>query len=236
MTYTSKFISKKELAKDTYMFTFKKPVGFEFEAGQFTSVFLPGYSDKNPRDHKHTFSIASSPTDNEVQIATRIRKTEFKSGLMKLKKGTEVQLGHPGGSMTLPEDMEISIVFLVGGIGITPVRGMLRYIAAKKKNYKIKVIYSNKKKKTTAFFDELTEEYDKFDNIEIVLTMTDEKGWQGEKGRINKKLIEKVVGNIPDNLFYVVGSELFNEKMSDILVKAGVKVEDIKSETFFGYD
>src|ERR671927_103063 len=137
---------KREVAKGTLLVLFDL-LGREvdFRPGQYFGVPLldPPYDDeKGPRRH---ITVVTSPTERGVLgLCTRLRDTAFKKTLAELKVGDAVEVEQPKGDWALPEDTSPSYVFVAGGIGITPYRSMLRYIADTGAPYRIALVYSNR--------------------------------------------------------------------------------------------
>src|SRR6266853_2688919 len=112
---------KKELAKGTMAFCFGldgQP--FVFKPGQCIRITLldPLYKDK--KSHARDFSIASSPGELSLMIATRMTGSAFKRSLADLPVGASVQVNGPYGDFFLDVDSMQPAIFLAGGIGITP--------------------------------------------------------------------------------------------------------------------
>src|SRR5512142_1223775 len=125
VTYIIKLKERKEVAEGTTAFYFEKPADFRFKAGQYLvlSLFDPPETDSEGNDR--TFSIASAPFENRLMVATRMRNTAFKRVLRTLPAGAEVNMRGPFGSFILHNSPSRPGVFLVGGIGITPVRSIV---------------------------------------------------------------------------------------------------------------
>ena len=97
-----------------------------------------------------------------------------------MQVGDEVEVEEPKGSFLLPEDTSAEYVFVAGGIGITVFRSMLRYIADEQLPYRVTLVYSNRDRESAAFLDELEELEGRIEGLRVVLTMTDDDGWEGE--------------------------------------------------------
>ena len=178
----AKIKEKREVAKGTLMVVFDL-LGEEvdFRPGQYFWVTLldPPYDDeKGPRRH---ISVVTSPNERGVLgLCTRLRDTAFKRSLAEMPVGADVDVEQPKGNFLLPEDTETPYVFIAGGIGITVFRCMLRYITEEGLPHRVTLVYSNRDRESTAFLDELTELEQQNPNLRLVLTMTDDEGWQGE--------------------------------------------------------
>lgn len=98
----------------------ERPPGFRFRAGQFAAVTLRTDSGPDLRQ----LSIASSPHDPTLQFATRIVASAFRRALADLEPGDTVQVSRPRGTFRVQPFQPA--VFVTGGMGITPVRSILR--------------------------------------------------------------------------------------------------------------
>jgi len=118
--YQSTLLGRTEVAEGTMAFQFEKPNDFVFKAGQYIDLTL---SDSQPGPSgrlTHTFSIASSPSDDELVVTTRMRNTVFKQAISTLPIGSPARIEGPMGSFTLHNNPARPAVFLAGGIGIAP--------------------------------------------------------------------------------------------------------------------
>ena len=173
---------KREVAKGTLLVVFDL-LGreVEFRPGQYFWVTLldPPYDDeKGPRRH---ISVVTSPNERGLLgLCTRLRETAFKRSLAELPVGAEVDVEEPKGDFVLPDETDLPYVFIAGGIGITVFRSMLRYVAEEKLPHRVTLVYSNRDGESTAFLEELSELASANENIELVLTMTDDASWEGE--------------------------------------------------------
>ena len=229
---------KHEVAKGTLMVTFDL-LGEEvdFQPGQYFWVELlnPPYDDeKGPRRH---ITVVTSPTERGVLgLATRLRDSAFKRSLVELPEGAEVDVEQPKGSFVLPEDTGKEYVFLAGGIGITVFRSMLRYIADKGLDYRITLVYSNRDRESTAFFDELQELEQSIEGLRVVFTMTEDEGWDGEARRIDAELLHDLLGDdLTAYSYMVAGPPTMAKGVTAGLVEAGVPEEQVQSDSFSGY-
>lgn len=227
---------RKEVAKGTLMVEFEVPDRPKFIPGQHFTIHLinPPYNDA--RGANRHFSIVNSPSQEDtLMMTTRLRDSAFKKSLQELPIGTEVEIMGISGNFTLPEDTSKNYVFIAGGIGITPFMGMLRYISEKNLAYKITLIYSNRDKQSTAYFDELENLKLKIENLKLIFTMTEDPNWTGEKRKIDAAFVKDHVENVNEAEYYVVGPPPMVEAIFKVLEEAGVKAENIKTENFTGY-
>jgi ferredoxin-NADP reductase len=226
----------REVAKGTLLVLFAVEDYPDYRPGAYFWVELPdrGYDDeKGLRRH---ISLVTSPTETGVVgLATRLRDTAFKRTLAELQVGDEVEVEEPKGSFLLPEDTSAEYVFVAGGIGITVFRSMLRYIADETLPYRVTLVYSNRDRASAAFLDELEELEQRIEGLNVVLTMTEEDGWEGESRRIDAAMLGDHVGELGTKRFYVAGPPAMTEAVVDELHKAGVPEDSVVAAKFSGY-
>jgi ferredoxin-NADP reductase len=227
---------KREVAKGTLLVLFAVDGYPPYRAGSYFWVELPdrGYQDeKGLRRH---ISLVTSPTETGVVgLATRLRDSAFKRTLAELEVGDGVAVEEPKGSFLLPEDTSVDYVFIAGGIGITVFRSMLRYIADEGLPYRVTLVYSNRDRESAAFLDELEELERRIDGLRVVLTITEQEGWEGESRRIDADMLREHLGDLEAHRFYVAGPPAMAESVSESLLAAGVPEEQVVTGRFSGY-
>ena len=116
----SKLVSRHEVAEHTTAFRFEKPSNWTFKAGQCLDLTLLDPLETDAEGNTRTFSIASSPHEKTLMVATRMRDTAFKRMLKTMPLGSAVKIEGPSGSLSLHNNVTRTAVLLAGGIGITP--------------------------------------------------------------------------------------------------------------------
>ena len=229
---------KREVAKGTLLVTFDL-LGetVDFEPGQYFFVTLPDVGHQDEKGLRRHISVVTSPNEKGVLgLATRMRDTAFKRTLADLEIGSEVDVEPPKGKFRLPHDTSRPLVFVAGGIGITVFRSMLRYIAEEHLPYRITLIYSNRDRESTAFLDELVELERELADFRLVLTMTDDPGWDGDSRKIDARFFEDYLeGDLNQYTFLVAGPPGMTEGMETALDAAGVQTENVIVEGYTGY-
>jgi ferredoxin-NADP reductase len=229
---------KREVAKGTLLVVFDL-LGREvdFTPGQYFWVTLldPPYDDeRGPRRH---ISVVTSPNERGVLgLCTRLRDSAFKRSLAELPIGAEVDVEEPKGNFLLPDDTSQPYVFIAGGIGITVFRCMLRYIAEEQLPHRVTLVYSNRDRESAAFLDELLELEDENRNLELVLTMTDDAGWDGESRRIGPDLLRDRLGDEWKVFTYLItGPPAMVNGVVETLQDAGIPEKQLLPDRFSGY-
>ena len=238
-TFSTSLVARDEIANGTVAFHLKRPDGFEFSAGQAVYVTLRNVADRDAKGRVRTFTIASPPQDPELMIATRRRDTSFKRGLMNSSLGTVIEIEGPYGDFSLHEHSTRPVVFLAGGIGVTPFRSMILDATKRGLPQRLFLFYSNRGSKEAAFLPELTELQIRNPGFKLIATMTEAKeegtDWSGERGHITKEMIVRYVGDIAAPVYYIAGPSAMASAMERVLRHAGVESRDIRTEAFSGY-
>lgn len=209
----------------------KSDNGIKFIAGQFMRVtlFFKG------REEIRHLTISNSPTEKGYyEFTKKITNSNFSKALERLKVGDHVLIKLPFGSFTVNLD-NTKIAFLSGGIGITPIISMCKYMNDIKSKNNIILIYGNRTEQDIAFKDELDDIQRNNKNFKIVYTLDfkDNLQWQGRFGLINKKMIVEEIPDYLERCFYICGSRQMVNSMENILKKLNVSNDDIKKENFY---
>lgn len=244
-TYLVPLVDRKEIAQGTMAFFLERPKEFVFKAGQYLDLTLkdPPYTDDE--GNTRTFSIASSPNEPRIMVATRMRNTAAKNSLREVPLGTKVQIQGPLGSFTLHQDAARPAVFLAGGIGITPFRSMVKYAAEEKLSHRIFLFYSNRRPEDAAFLEELMALQEENPNCTCIPTMTEIKdaltpglaqmSWNGSTRYIDAEMIQGQVRDLKDVIYYIAGSPAMVTAMRHVLEAMHVADDTIRTEEFGGY-
>ena len=215
-------------------FDYKKS-GFTFEPGQYAKITLLETIHQDEEGNSRLFSIASSPINKEtLMFTTRALNSAFNKNIQELPIGTKATISEPGGNTVLHKDPSIPAVFIIGGIGITPVRCMVEYATEGKLPYKMDLYYSNPVANTMAFFDDLLRWEKENPNFKFHPTIDDanDKNWKYDFGYINEEMLKKYIKDFSKPVFYIVGPLVMVDTMNEVLLKNGVNPEKIKLERF----
>lgn len=227
----------------------------DYQAGQFVRLTIPTVA-SDPRGPARLLSIASSPQEHFLMVATKISQTPFKQALAGQVPGTSVNISGPFGRFTLVDDLPAGRqvqtklhVFLSGGIGITPVRSIIKDATERKLPHKIVLLYANQTPDDIVFKEDLDELASTNPNLTIIYTITrpqesrpkddqplaKKSQWQGRIGRIDKTLIKEYVKDLSRTIFYICGPPSMVEALNTLVKGMGVSEENIKTERFTGY-
>ncbi|MFD2924773.1 FAD-dependent oxidoreductase [Halobacillus naozhouensis] len=236
-TYHVKLLKKETIANDTMAFHWEKPKGFEFKAGQHCEMTLAN-SEVTKEEKKRVFSMAYAPFEKDVVTATRMSDSTFKELLKDFPEGAEVKFSEPSGDFTLHNADTTPAVFIIGGIGITPVRSIIAQATYDKMPHKITLMYSNNTPEDVAFMTDLKGFAERNSNFSFVPVMTETQAgeWNGETGFIDANMLKRHVPDISAPIYYLSGPAGMVQDMRKMLTEAGANEANIRTEEFSGYE
>ena len=235
--YTVKLLKKDNVANGTMLFEWEKPAGFDYVAGQFGDITLIDPPETDDEGSVRGFSFVSAPYEANLKTSTRMRDTAFKRVLKNLPIGTEVKLDAPYGDYRLHKTATTPAVFLIGGIGITPVHSIIAQATHDKLPHKITLLYSNKTASDAAFtsdFERLAQINSNFQFVPVY-TGTPENGSAAEHGFIDATMLKKYVPDVAAPIYYLSGPAGMVKAMRKMLVDVGANEDNIRTEEFSGY-
>lgn len=226
------FDHKKQEANNIYSFFFKPESHLDFTAGQYIELSLPH---KNPDDRgiKRWFTISSAPTEELVSITTKIidSSSSYKQAMLKLEVNDQLSFTGPMGDFVLPKLIQTPLVFIAGGIGITPYHSIVSWLKATHEDRPIQFIYGVKSEEEIIFQDT----FEKLNIHPIIVVENPSSAWGGERGRLSAELIDGLITPSPDSLTYISGPEPMVESLSKEMVKLGTKQQQLVLDFFPNY-
>jgi ferredoxin-NADP reductase len=212
---------------------FTRPKGFTFRPVQFCG--LEFMTDEGSVEYP--MSLASSPTRDYLEFGARVAsRSPWKRAFEALQPGDEAEVDGPYGHFVLDEHRPA--VFIAGGIGVTPLKGMAAYMADKQVPQDAVLVYSNKTPDEVAYKAELDELAARNPRFRVVHTVTQAAGgdWPGHRGRIGEALLREASAGLREPVYYVCGGPGMVEAMVGLLQKdLGVPGARIRFEQFWGY-
>jgi len=231
-TYQVGFLERTECAPGLVMLRFELPADYSFQPGQYVSLTL------DTRDGSQTeqFTQSEAPADPYMEITTRVTGSAFKDALMALKPGELATVSGPFGSPMLAADSD-RIAFLVGGVGVTPARSIARDAVRRGTGLRIAMFFGNNTEDCIPFREELDSYAAADPAIEVVHVI--EKpgpGWTGERGFITADVVRRHLDRADEWPWIVVGPPAMIRPMHGVLDELGVPKENVRTESFGGYD
>lgn len=229
-------IKKEAVANGTMAFHFTKPPGFSFRAGQFCEFTLIDPAQTDAEGNSRAFSLIRAPFESDLVVATRMRDTAFKRVLKDLPIGTDVMLDGPYGDFTLHKTEATPAVFIIGGIGVTPVRSMVAQATHDKTRHTITLLHASRTPADLPMQDDFAQLARENPNFTYVQTVdTADGAWRGERGHVTAEMVKKYVPDLGKPIYYLSGPEGMVKAMRSLLVDLQVNEDNIRTEEFAGY-
>jgi predicted ferric reductase len=176
---------------------------FHYVPGQFQFLRLHGATVPS---EEHPFTIASSPA-RSGRISLTIKESgNFTARIGRVRPGDRATVHGPFGrfSHTLHPD-ERNLVFVAGGVGITPLMSMLRYMRDRRESRRVWLAYASRSTADLLFTNELKAmQVGGYPSLEVVHVLADAPpSWAGEIGRLDASRLVRLCGGIADKAFYL---------------------------------
>ena len=223
----TKIVQETPDSKTFYVENPKEP----YMPGQFfmISITIDG------KDVKRAYSIATSPTEEELAFTIKITPGGAFSthACTNMNEGDEMIISGPYGKFVYNDEKE-AINLIGAGSGIVPLRGILQYIVDKNYDLPVKLFFSNKTEQDIIYkeyFEKMKNETDIFTYYYTLTALPENSTWDGARGRITKEILENEMDN-PDGINYICGSPDFVRAIEAALKEMGVPEEKIKTEKY----
>ena len=226
------FTKVEKLAENIYEFTFAANHRAKFQAGQYMEWTLQHDKPDN-RGIRRYFTISSAPEDKEIKLGIKVNtpSSSFKQALQNLKPGSKVYGAQVSGDFVLPQSkndaddiFSAPLVFIAGGIGITPFISMLRHLIHKhQKNKtlptpKITLIYCVKSANEIAYKD-------------LLDTATQVLGLKFIP-LVNARITQDMITN---GIYYLSGPSAMVDSYKALLKNAKIHSSNIRTDYFPGF-
>ncbi|MFT4245505.1 MAG: hypothetical protein QM571_03150 [Micrococcaceae bacterium] len=205
------------------VFATSKPL--TFIPGQYIELTLP-HRKPDMRGLRRSFSITNAPKENELRLGVKFNNpgSTFKNNLAKLPTEAIIQTTGVAGDFTLPKDSNEKLLFIAGGIGITP---FISHIKAHP-DRDITLLYFVPSADEIAYKDFLD-----ISGIKVAyFTTRGEKVSGVENGRLSANIIQKYVPDAKERIAYISGPPAM---VTDTKSQLNRKVKKIKTDYFSGY-
>jgi len=231
---------KYKVASDTAEFEFVPDQAIDYKPGQYMEFTLPHEAADN-RGVRRYFTLSSSPTEDKIKIGVKFYEVSstYKSALIDINQSTPIVASQLAGDFVLPNNHQQKLLFIAGGIGITPFRSMIKYLIDNNEQRDIVLLYSASSVKQLAYLKDLEESRNKL-GIKIYYVISKDDGNLPDEdyfiaGRINNQLIRSLVPDCDQRMIYISGTHPMVESLQESLPHIGVKFRNIKVDYFPGY-
>jgi predicted ferric reductase len=184
---------------------------------------------------EHPFSIASSPSPDGLISVTIKESGDFTSTIGRIKPGDSVAVHGPFGrfSHVFHPDVD-DLVFVAGGIGITPLMSMLRYMRDRRDPRRVLLVYANRSAADIVFKKELEQiESGGFPALSTVHVLSQPPAnWPGRTGRLDTESLRGLCGSFVGRAFFICCPPIMMSELIRGLRNAGVGPERIHADYF----
>ena len=230
---------KYRIAANAADFIFSPGLKFAYQPGQYMEWTMQ-HTKTDSRGSRRYFTIASSPTEPDLRIGIKFsdKSSSFKEALLGADKDTLIVASQLAGDFVMPKDSSKKLVFIAGGIGITPFRSMIKYLVDKNDRRSVTLLYSARTEEDLAYRDVFEQARDRL-GLNTIYTITDNNAKisdpHARAGFVNGDLITRNVPGYLDSIFYISGTHAMVVAMQDMLADLGVPHHQIKVDYFPGY-
>lgn len=227
------FKKRDQLTETIATFWFEPEKPLRYTAGQFTELTLK-HSHPDDRGVKRWFTISSSPTDKLVSITTKFAgeaSSSFKKALFNLEPDAQVDLAEAMGDFVLPKLTQTPLIFVAGGIGLTPFHSMFEWLATTGETRNITFLYAVNSEDDIIFQDT----FDKAGIHATIVVSNPSAAWGGQRGKLSAQMILGLTKPSEDTLIYLSGPEPMLEALQTDLIAEGVGKRQLVTDFFPGY-
>ena len=208
-------------------------IPFTFVPGQFLNFsFWIGGARMN-----RSYSISSSPEQREhvdVTVKREPRGAVSRHIVDLLKMGDPIEAGGPVGRFTFTGAEADSIVLISGGVGITPMMSITRYLTERAWPGNIFFIHSCRAPADFIFANDVAAMERSNPKLHVAVTMERPEGtdWQGPHGRITRELLTQTVPDLASRRIHLCGPPLMMDAIKALLTELRVPADQVKTESF----
>ena len=204
---------------------------FQYYPGQF--VFISVQSEHISHE-PHPFTLSSTPTRGQNLQVTVRDSGDWTQNVSQITKGDRVYLQGPFGMFShMLTEPGRDVVMIAGGIGITPMLSMLRYMVDRQDSRAITLIWSNRTRADVVYSEEIYSFTTKLTDFRVVLMFTRESEKGLSTGRLDREKLETILqGSRPKSSVFVCGPPKMMKQVEKDLKVLGFASHLIHMERF----
>lgn len=194
--------------------------------GQFVTVGV----DVDGVRHQRCYSLTSLPSTRgliDITVQAHEGGTVSTHLVHDARPGDVVQLSQADGDFTLPDRIPDRLLFVTGGSGITPIIGMLRWLATQGRRPDTVLLHHATAAQRCLFLDELDEMGRAQDWLRVTTTFTGEPGGR----RLDGRRLDELCTDWRDRDAYVCGPTTLLDVAADNWDAAG-RLDQLHVERF----
>lgn len=217
------FLKKYKESDDVYTFLFEKEKDLTWNAGQHGLFTI---THKKIKNATRPFTVASSPTEDVVQLTTAIsdNPSDFKKALLELETGMKINMSGPVGSFYLKDNNPSLLI--AGGIGVTPFRAIVKQLETEgdggEKQVKLLYLDSNK----SYIYKEELDEISKNTTLDV--------NYLESRDQLYEEINKFITTYKNDSNYFVAGSKSMVSSITNHLKSHNISKRNIKKDAFMG--
>ena len=206
---------------------------FTYYPGQFVTLSLS----LEGKTLKRSYTIASSPTQMHYCGLTVKREP---NGMVsrflhdQVNEGDLLEVSGPTGKFVFTGQESDRILLIGGGVGITPLMSVVRYLTDIGWGKEINLLYCCRTPEDFIYKEELELLQERHSNLHVAVTITRPEGtaWMGLTGRFTPTIIKHLVPEVQNCRIHVCGPGNMMGGVLESLNTLKVPTENIKTEAF----
>ncbi|QHN42982.1 hypothetical protein GII36_03915 [Candidatus Mycosynbacter amalyticus] len=229
-------ISVSEIAPGVYELQAMPAHAIRYTAGQYLELQVP-HAKQDSRGTRRIFSIASSPDEKTLRLTTRVpthKASSFKHAFVRLTPDTQLRATYIGGDFVLPHDPKAPLLWVAGGIGITPFRAMAASLLSAHDMRPVILFYQAYTPRDLAYLSFFTRAARSLSLTIIPVVAEAPANWTGETGRVSRTLLGRYVPDIHMHHVYISGAPAMVESTRSLFAH-DYKPVQIMTDHFSGY-
>ena len=154
-----------------------------------------------------------------------------------VKVGDVLKVSGPSVKFIFTGDNASGVVWIAGGVGITPVMSILRYLTDRARTGNIHFLIIAKTEQSLIFRDELRWLQSRYPDLHVCVTFTRPDSntmWTGDRGRATAELFSRFNPSPTQLPVYLCGPNEMMDATTELLITLGVPSTKIHTEAFAG--
>lgn len=220
---------------DIKTFRFALAGDIAFKPGQFMTLTLS----VGGKALSKAFSMSNSPSEKGyVEFTKKISESDYSRALERMVIGEKYPVQLPFGAFTFEGEFP-RVAFLCGGIGIAPVRSMIKYATDMHSGTDMVLLYSSRNPECLVFQSDFAVMQRQNPRLRLFYTLTRcAENVEGCRlGSIDEEMIRAEISDFLERIFYVCGPPTMVHAFRSLLLDTlKVPPAQVKTEEFQGYE
>ncbi|WP_296255011.1 MULTISPECIES: glycine-betaine demethylase subunit GbcB [unclassified Pseudomonas] len=218
----------------TFCFMADQPILFFFKPGQFVTLELE--IEGVPIMRSYTISSAPSVPYSFSITIKRVPGGKVSNWLHDtLHEGQELAVHGPVGLFNAIDFPNPKILYLSGGVGITPVMSMARWYYDTNANVDMVFVHSSRSPKDIIYHRELEQMASRINNFSLHIVCEKHglgEPWAGYRGYLNQKMLELMAPDFMEREVFCCGPTPYMNAVKRLLEANGFNMAQYHEESF----